>query len=168
MLRIITFTIHNTLCVSQFSCTLGARGFRREEPRSAISEVRWGEERENRQEVRIKTHTNRFELGSRSDPASWLEEPYRCVVIGCLLIDLVMLIDSHHSIIIRFALPATRGFLSPLLSLSSCLFAAKENLWDQGSSLVACSLNHSLHNYTTSCLQYIMVKTLLSRRSCMF
>ena len=32
--------------------TLGARGFLREEPRSAISEVRSGEERENRQEVR--------------------------------------------------------------------------------------------------------------------
>ena len=32
--------------------TLGARGFLGEEPRSAISEVRSGEERENRQEVR--------------------------------------------------------------------------------------------------------------------
>ena len=32
--------------------TLGARGFLREEPRSAISEARSGEERENRQEAR--------------------------------------------------------------------------------------------------------------------
>ena len=32
--------------------TLGARGFLREEPRSAISEAQSGEERENRQEVR--------------------------------------------------------------------------------------------------------------------
>ena len=69
---------------------------------------------------------NRFELGSRSDTASWLEEPYsrlvtdRCVVIGCLLINVMMLIiiDTYHSMIMRFALSATRGFLSPLLSLS--------------------------------------------------
>ena len=32
--------------------TLGARGFLREEPRSAISEALNGEERENRREVR--------------------------------------------------------------------------------------------------------------------
>ena len=38
-----------------------------------------------------------------------------------------------HPINLRFASPATRGFHSPLLSLSS-LFAAKENLWDQGNS----------------------------------
>ena len=61
---------------------------------------------------------------SRSDPASWLEEPYRCVVIGCLLIDLVMLIDSYRSMIMRFASPATRGFLSPLLSLY-CLVSSR-------------------------------------------
>ena len=43
-----------------------------------------------------------------------------------LVIDLVMLIDSYRSMI-------TRGFLSPLLCLSlDILFAAKENLWDQG------------------------------------
>ena len=41
----------------------------------------------------------------------------RCVVIGCLLIDLVMLIDSHRNMIASFASPATRGFLSPLLPL---------------------------------------------------
>ena len=69
-------------------------------------------------------HANRFELGSRPDPASWLEEPYWCVIIGCLLIDLVMLIDTHHSMIVRFKSPATRGFLSSL-SLSS-LFTSKE------------------------------------------
>ena len=53
----------------------------------------------------------------------------RCVIIGCLST------DSHHtypSMIMRYASPTTRGFLSPLLFLSSCLFAAKENLWDQG------------------------------------
>ena len=90
-------------------------------------------ERENRQKVRkplvardswLSYRANRFELGSRSDPASWLEEPYRCVVIGCLLIDLVMLIDSYRSMIVRFASPATRGFLSPLLSLS-CLVSSR-------------------------------------------
>ena len=58
---------------------------------------------------------NRFELRSRTDPVSWLVEPYRCVVIGCFLIDLVMLIDSYRSMIVRSASPATRGFLSPLL-----------------------------------------------------
>ena len=77
--------------------------------------------------------TNRFELGSRSDPASWLEEPYRCVIIGCLLIDLMMLIDSYCSMIVRFTSWVTRGFLSPLFCLLlDILFVAKENLWDQG------------------------------------
>ena len=47
-----------------------------------------------------------------------------CVVIGCLLIDLVVLIDSYRSMIMRFASPATRGFLSPLLSLS-CLVSSR-------------------------------------------
>ena len=111
-----------------FQSTLGAIGFLREEPRSAISEERSGEERENRQEVRPAIfdwshRANRFELGSRSDLASWLEEPYRCVVIGCLLIDLVMLIDTYGSMIVRVASPATRSFLSPLLSLS-CLVSS--------------------------------------------
>ena len=90
---------------------------------------------------------NRFDLGSRSDPASWLEEPYsvlwlavitdRCVVIGCLLIDLVILIDSYRSMIVTFASPVTRGFLS-LLDFPSLsrLFAAKGNLWDQGTMKV--------------------------------
>ena len=40
------------LYINAFAVTLGARGFLREEPRSAISEARSGEERENRQEVR--------------------------------------------------------------------------------------------------------------------
>ena len=44
-----------------------------------------------------------------------------------------MLIDSYCSMIVRFASRVTRGFLSPLLCLSlDILFAAKENLWDQG------------------------------------
>ena len=87
----------------------------------------------------------------------WLLLTDRYVVTGCLLIDLVMLIDN---MIVRLASPAARGFLSPLLSLSllslsllfsllssfylfsilslsffcllSSLFAAKENLWDRG------------------------------------
>ena len=53
-----------------------------------------------------------------------------------MLTDLVMLIDSYRSMIVRFASPATRGFLSPLLSLSSRLFAVKENLWDQGNEVL--------------------------------
>ena len=80
----------------------------------------------------------------------------RCIVIGCLLIDLVMMIDTNRSMIVRFVLPATRGFLLSLLSHSSLsslslssllsplssllsslfsLFTAKENLWDQGTLL---------------------------------
>ena len=47
----------------------------------------------------------------------WLLLTERCVVIGCLLIDLMMLIDTYRSIIVRFASPGTRGFLSLLLSL---------------------------------------------------
>ena len=73
-------------------------------------------------------HVNRFELGSRSDPVSWLDKPYRCVVIGCLLIDLVMLIDSYRSMIVRFTSPATRGFLLPLLSLVSSLCGERKPL----------------------------------------
>ena len=70
----------------------------------------------------------------------------RCVVIGCLLINLMMLIDTYRSMIVRFAAPATRGFLLPLLSpslypgprgfiLSQGEYqvtgkeAARENLW---------------------------------------
>ena len=56
-------------------------------------------------------------------------------VIGCLLIDLVMLIDSYRNMIVRFASQVTSDFLSPLLCLSlDILFPAKENLWDQGKS----------------------------------
>ena len=112
----------NTISRLTTVTTLGASGFLGEEPRSAISEVQSGEERENR--VDWSYRANRFELGSRSDPVSWMEEPYRCVIIGCLLIDLVMLIDSYRSMIVRFASPATRGFLSPLLSLS-CLVSSR-------------------------------------------
>ena len=45
-------------------------------------------------------------------------------LIGCLLIDLVVLIDTYRSMIVRCASPATRGFLSPLLSLS-CLVSLR-------------------------------------------
>ena len=50
----------------------------------------------------------------------------RCVVIGCLLIDLMMLIDNYRSMIVRFASPATRGFLSPLLSLSHLISSRRK------------------------------------------
>ena len=56
----------------------------------------------------------------------------RCVVIGCLFIDSR---DTYPSMIVRFALPATKGFLLAVsFSLLSRLFAAKENLWDQGTN----------------------------------
>ena len=75
-----------------------------------------------------------------------MEEPYRCVVIGCLLIDLVMLTDSYRSMIVRFASWVTRGFLSPLLCLSlDILFVAKENLWDQGTTTQ--KLGYNANNY---------------------
>ena len=108
------------------SSTLGARGFLREEPRSVISKaVKRGKIDECWENLWLPATfdwfycTNRFELGSKFDPASWLEEPCRCVIIGCLLIDLVMLIESCRSMIVRFPLPTTRGFLSPLLFLLS-------------------------------------------------
>ena len=43
----------------------------------------------------------------------------RCVVIGCLLIDLIMsILTPIHRMIVRFTSPATRTFLlSPLSSL---------------------------------------------------
>ena len=111
--------------------TLWARSFLREEPRSVTSEAVKREKIDKRWEnlwlpvtVDWSYRANRFELGSRSDPASWLEEPYRCVVIGCLLIDLVMLIDSYRSMIERYASSAIRGFLSPLLFLS-CLVSSQ-------------------------------------------
>ena len=47
--------------------------------------------------------------------SDWLVLTDRCVVIVCLLIDSR---DTYHSMIVRFASPATRGFLSPLLSVS--------------------------------------------------
>ena len=50
--------------------------------------------------------------------SDWLSLTDRRVVIGCLLIDLVMLIDTYRTMIVRFAVRATRGFLLPLLSLS--------------------------------------------------
>ena len=66
----------------------------------------------------------------------WVLLTDRCVVIGCLLIDLMMLIDTYHSMIVRFTSSTTRHFLLPLLSLPS-LFAGKVNLWDQGKLGVA-------------------------------
>ena len=111
--------------------TLGARGFLREEPRSTISEAVKREKIDKRWEnlwlpatVVWSYRSNRFELGSRSDHISWLEEHCsvlwlavvtdRCVVIGCLLTDSC---DTYRSMLVRFASPVTRGFLSLLLSL---------------------------------------------------
>ena len=51
MATLLGFDLHFS-SISQICLTLGARGFLREEPQSAISEVQSGEERENRQEVR--------------------------------------------------------------------------------------------------------------------
>ena len=104
---------------------LGTRGFLREEPRSAKREAVKREKIDKRREnlwlpatVDWSYRANRFEP-SRCDPASWLEEPYRCVVIDCLLIDLVMLIDSYRSMTHR-PLPevfSRRFFLSFVSSL---------------------------------------------------
>ena len=54
-----------------------------------------------------------------------------------LLVNLVMLIDSYCSMIVRFTSFATIGFLSSVLSLSCLvrLFVVKENLWYQGKTL---------------------------------
>ena len=47
----------------------------------------------------------------------------------CLLIDLVMLIDSCHSMIVRFASPTTRGFSHCFfLSLVSSLHGERKPL----------------------------------------
>ena len=81
---------------------------------------------------------NRYVLGSSSDPASWLEEPYTCVIIVFLLIYLVMLIDSY-SCIVAWEWDSHRPLpevFSPLFFPSmSHLFVAKENIWDQGTSM---------------------------------
>ena len=56
-----------------------------------------------------------------------------CVVIGCLLIDLVMLIDT---MIVRFTSSATRGFSSRFfLSLVSSLHGEK-NPWVSGTRVL--------------------------------
>ena len=105
-------------------------------------------------------HTNRFELGSRSDPASWLEEPFSILWLAVvnwqvcyvfLFINLVMLIDTYRSMIVRIVSPAIRGFLLPLLS-QSCLLSlcTKENLWDQDMTVWNCRnfLANSCHQFS--------------------
>ena len=127
------------------SYTLGARGFLREEPQSGNKRC----DEERRGEKTFSCLQQLIDLAAPIDLnlgqhltmppdwrniivySDWLLLTYRCVVIGCLLINFVMLIDTYRSMIVRFTLPATRGFLSPLLSLCS-FFAAKENLWDWG------------------------------------
>ena len=106
--------------------TLDARGFLREE-RPWSSDKRSGEERrEKRWEnlwlpktVNWPYCANRFELGSRCDPASWLEEPYSklwlAVVNWQVLCCYWLLVNWSHDLdyhmIVRFTSPATRGFL---------------------------------------------------------
>ena len=52
--------------------------------------------------------------------SDWLLLTDRFVVIGCLLgVNIVHHMIDYRSMIERFTLPATRGFLLPLLSLSS-------------------------------------------------
>ena len=58
---------------SNVMATLGARGFLREEQQEEKREKRW----ENLwlpTTVDWSYRANRFELGSKSDPASWLED----------------------------------------------------------------------------------------------
>ena len=111
-------------------------------------EERRGEERrgeERRREnlwlpatVDLSYCTNRFKLGSRSDPAwrnliaysDWLLLTDRWVVIGCLLIDSR---DTYRNMIVRFVIAHNQRFsLAASFSLLSRLFTAKENFWDQG------------------------------------
>ena len=54
----------------------------------------------------------------------------RVVVIGCLLIDLVMLIDSYHSMMVRFASHITRGFSR---AASFSLFSLVSSWWKKTS-----------------------------------
>ena len=133
----------------QHSCYPGCQRFSK---RRAMR--RWEEKRERWENLWLPETVdwcycaNRFEVGSRSDPASWLDEPYSvlwlALIVNCqvccywwLLIDSR---DSYRSMIVRFASPATRSLLLPLLFLSF-LFAAKENLWDQGTLLLELIIN---------------------------
>ena len=85
-------------------------------------------------EVRWSYCANRFELDFQN-------KIWPCLLIegkliahsGCLLIDLVMLIDIYRSLIVRFGSPTTRSFLSPFLSFSclSSLRGERKNLWDR-------------------------------------
>ena len=143
-----------------FCTTLGARGFLSEEPRSGDKQSIkwWREKRERRWEnlwlpttVDWSYRANRFELGSRSDPASWLEEPYSVLWLAVVnwQVCCYWLLDNNWShdvdchMIVRFASPTTRGFLSPLLSF----FAATENLWDQGSFVLTTILLYICTHY---------------------
>ena len=151
-----TLILNLVFCVPNlFSATLDARGFLREEPQRGDkqSTKQRGEKRwENLwlpTTVDWSYRTNRFELGSRSDPASWLEEPYSIlwlVVVNwqvcCywLLVRCQLYITrqlSWHDREIHIA--RNHRFLSLLLSLSS-LFAAKE----QGSSVLTFINNSDL------------------------
>ena len=79
-------------------------------------------------------HTWHQYIWTRSDPVSWLEESYRlvysdwllltdrCVVTGCLLINLMIL---YNEICIT-----SNQKLSLDTSFISCLTVAKENVWD--------------------------------------
>ena len=60
-----------------------------------------------------------------------------------------MLIDSYRNMIVSFASPATRGFLSPFLSLS-CLVSSwrKKTSWDQGTREYALQVLTHLTHYS--------------------
>ena len=114
--------------VYEVGTTLDARGFLREE---AINGDKRREKREKWENLWLPMTVdwsycaNRFELGSRSDPASWLEEPYSVLWLAVVLYWQVccywLPVNWSHDVdchmIVRFTSPATRGFLSPLLSL---------------------------------------------------
>ena len=126
--------------------------FLKEEPWSGNKwSAKWWGEREKRWEnlwlpatVNWSYCANRFELGSRSDPISWLGEPYSVLWLAVanwqvccywLVVNWSHDVDCH--MIVRFASPATKGFLS--------LLWVKENLWDQGNLKQNLTNTQNLH-----------------------
>ena len=70
--------------------TLGARGFLREEPRSAIIEARSGEERENREEVRKPLGT------FKKDKTTSVLTAFVVMTMNISVNDLLCLLDSPN------------------------------------------------------------------------
>ena len=84
--------------------------------------------------------------------SDWLMLTDRCVVIGCLLI---VSRDTYRSMIVRFASPATRGFLSLLLFLTS-LCGKRKPLGPGYSSLYSIptdTINDTYYTHTFSCVR---------------